>query len=120
MDRMRAVLTAESLKLDDLFRVSAETKAAVLEIVGQTQRRSGWPVYRTLRALGVPRSVFNAWRNREHLEVRLGRRCRVYEILAEEKAAICAFALRHPKIGYRKLTWMMIDAGAACVGESTV
>jgi hypothetical protein len=28
--------------------------------------------------------------------------------------------LQYPKIGYRKLTWMMIDAGVACVGESTV
>jgi transposase InsO family protein len=28
--------------------------------------------------------------------------------------------LRYPKIGYRKLTWMMVDAGTACVGESTV
>jgi transposase InsO family protein len=30
------------------------------------------------------------------------------------------FALQYPKIGYRKLTWMMVDAGVACVGESTV
>jgi hypothetical protein len=26
------------------------------------------------------------------------------------RAAICDFALRYPKIGYRKLTWMMVDA----------
>jgi hypothetical protein len=44
----------------------------------------------------------------------------VYEILPEERAAICEFALRYPKIGYRKLTWMMVDALVACVGESTV
>jgi putative transposase len=44
----------------------------------------------------------------------------VYEALAEERAAICEFALRYPKIGYRKLTWMMVDAQVACVGESTV
>jgi hypothetical protein len=30
------------------------------------------------------------------------------------------FALRFPKIGYRKLTWMMVDAGVASVGESAV
>lgn len=46
--------------------------------------------------------------------------CRVYEVLPEERAAICAFALKYPKIGYRKLTWMMVDAQIACVGESTV
>jgi transposase InsO family protein len=41
-------------------------------------------------------------------------------VLPEERAAICEFALQYPKIGYRKLTWMMVDAGTVCVGESTV
>ena len=41
-------------------------------------------------------------------------------MLPEERTAICEFALVHPKVGYRKLTWMMVDAGIACVGESTV
>ena len=41
----------------------------------------------------------------------------LYELLPEE---ICAFALTFPKIGYRKLTWMMVYAGTVCVGESTV
>jgi len=106
--------------LEDLYRVPAETKAAVMQIVEQTKRRSGWRVYRTLAALGVPRSVFYAWKQRESLEDRVGKPCRVYEVLPEERAAMCEFALRYPKIGYRKLTWMMVDAGAACVGESTV
>jgi transposase InsO family protein len=108
------------LRFDDLSRLSAETKAAVMQIVEQTKRRSGWRVYRTLAALGVPRSVFYAWKKRENLEDRAGKPCRAYEVLPEERAAICEFALQYPKIGYRKLTWMMVDAGAACVGESTV
>ena len=67
MERMRAVIaesTAENLelknRLDDLSRVSAETKAAVMQIVERTKRRSGWRAYRTLAAVGVPRSVFYA------------------------------------------------------------
>jgi putative transposase len=108
------------LKLEDLSRVPAETKAAVMQIVEQTKRRSGWRVYRTLAILGVPRSVFYAWKKRESLEDRVGKPCRVYEVLPEERAAMCEFALRYPKIGYRKLTWMMVDAAVACVGESTV
>jgi putative transposase len=108
------------LKLDDLSRVPAETKAAVMQIVELTKRRSGWRVYRTLAALGVPRSVYYAWKSRESLEDRVGKPCRVYEVLPEERAAICEFALKYTKIGYRKLTWMMVDAGVACVGESTV
>jgi len=91
-----------------------------MQIVAQTKRRSGWPGHRTLAALGVPRSVYYGWRRRECLQDRPGTPCRVYEVLAEERTAICEFALVHPKVGYRKLTWMMVDAGIACVGESTV
>lgn len=130
IERLRAVIaeiTAENLelknkdlKLDDLSRVPAQTKAAVRQIVEQTKRRSGWQVYRTLAALGVPRSVFYAWKKRESLEDRAGKPCRVYEVLPEERAAIGEFALQYPTIGYRKLTWMMVDATVACVGESTV
>ncbi len=104
----------KDLKLEDLSRVPAETKAAVIQIVEQTKRRSGWRVYRTLAALGVPRSVFYACKKRESLEVLVGKPCRVYEVLPEERAAICEFALQYPKIGYRKLTWMMVEAGVAC------
>jgi transposase InsO family protein len=106
--------------LDDLSRVPAQTKALVMQIVTQTKRRSGWRVYRTLAALGVPRSVYYAWKGRENLVDKVGTRCRMYEVLPEERTAICVFALGFPKIGYRKLTWMMVDAGTACVGESTV
>lgn len=91
-----------------------------MQIVAQTKKRSGWSVYRTLAALSVPRSVYYAWKARESLEDRAGKRCRVYEVLPEERTSICEFALRYSKIGYRKLTWMMVDAQVACVGESTV
>jgi putative transposase len=108
------------LRLDDLSRVPAETKKMVLQIVIQSKRRSGWPVSRTLAALGVPRSVYYAWVTRECLQDRVSTPCRAYELLPEERTAICAFALQYPKIGYRKLTWMMVDANVVCVGESTV
>ena len=102
------------------MRVPAETKATVIDIVQQTKSRSGWSAERTLWALGVPRSVYYAWRRRASLEDRTGKPCRMYEVLAEERDAICGFALRFPRVGYRKLTWMMIDAERVCVGESTV
>jgi hypothetical protein len=47
----------------------------------------------------VPRSVYYGWLRRESLEGRPGAPCRVYEALPEERAAICEFALRYPKIG---------------------
>lgn len=42
------------------------------------------------------------------------KRSEVGGLLPEERTAICEFALRYPKIGYRKLTWMMVDAQVAC------
>jgi hypothetical protein len=66
------------LRLDDLARVSAETKAQVMQIVAQTKRRSGWSAYRTLAALGVRRSVYYAWKGRESLVDKVGTRCRLY------------------------------------------
>lgn len=95
-------------------------KATVIKIVEQTKHRSGWPVRRTLAALGIPHSVYYGWSARKSLQDRYGEPCRLYAILPEERAAICAFALEYPKVGYRKLTWMMVDAEVACVGESTV
>jgi transposase InsO family protein len=91
-----------------------------MQIVEKTRRRSGWPVYRTLAALGVPRSVYYAWRSRASLQDRAGKPCRVYEVLPEERRSICEYSLQYPQIGYRKLAWMMVDAQVACVGESTV
>lgn len=91
-----------------------------MQIVAQTKQRSEWPVYRTLAALSVPRSVYYGWKVRESLQDRAGKACRVYEVLPDERGAIYEFALRYPRIGYRKLSWMMVDAQVACVGESTV
>lgn len=100
-----------ALRKDD-----AETEAPVMRIVDQTKRRSGWQAYPTLAALGGPRGVFCPWERRENLGNKAGNPCRVYEVLPAERESICEFALQYPKIGYRKLTWMMVGAGTVCVG----
>ena len=64
--------------------------------------------------------VIYGWQSRSCLYDRSGVPCWVYEVLPEERGAICRYALLHPKVGYRKLTWMTIDSDVACVGESTV
>ncbi len=38
-------------------------------------------MYRTLAALGVPRSVYYAWKSRDDLQDRTAKPCRVYEVL---------------------------------------
>ncbi len=103
--------------------MSAAVKAEVIAWVLKTEQRSGWPLHRILRALGVSRSRYYEWLTRQEadrLEDEASKRAPLTRLLEEEKAAICAFAQRHPKIGYRKLTWMMIDENIVSVDESSV
>ena len=43
-----------------------------------------------------------------------------YRILPEEKEAAVAFALEHPREGYRRLAWMMVDEDVAYLSPSSV
>ena len=36
------------------------------------------------------------------------------------KEAVITYALAHPKEGYRRLAWMMVDADAACLSPASV
>jgi putative transposase len=103
--------------------VPAATKAEVLRVVELTQRRSRWSLAAILAALGVTRSVYFDWRSRSkhgRLEDLPPVAPRLDALLPEEERAIREFALRHPKVGYRKLTWMMVDQCVAYASESAV
>jgi putative transposase len=41
-------------------------------------------------------------------------------VLPEEKDAVIAYALAHPKEGYRRLAWMMVDADIAYLSPASV
>ncbi len=104
-------------------RYSAEQKAAVLQIVDEAVGRTGWTVGRVLKRLGIPRSVYYEWRDRA-VQKRLddlvpGGRC-LSALLPEEKEAVITYALAHPKEGYRRLAWMMVDADMAYVSPTSV
>jgi putative transposase len=106
-----------------LSRVPAATKAEVLRVVAVTQERSGWRLEAVLAALSVSRSVFFEWRARakhNRLEDLPPVAPRLDALLPDEERAIREFALKHPKVGYRKLTWMMIDQCVAYASESAV
>ena len=88
-----------------------------------SSRRSEWPLEPILACLGVPRSVYFSWRARaeEGPLAEIPRGPTSYDrLLPDEVEAIKGFALRHPKTGYRKLTYMMLDQDIACVSESAV
>lgn len=89
-----------------------------------TRRRTDWTVRRVLRRLGFPKSRFYDWKRRgkqERLEDEFpGRSTGVYEILPTEQEAVIAYALAHPREGYRRLAWMMVDEDVAYVSPSSV
>jgi putative transposase len=97
---------------------------AVQGEVELTRRRSGWPARRTLRALGVARSSYYRWKRaqawRRPRPAEPIKPVSVHEALAEEKAAVVAYARAHPAVRHRELAWRMVDEDVAYVSPSTV
>jgi transposase InsO family protein len=76
-----------------------------------------------LRHLGIGRSCYHRWvrRAREgRLEDRWPDPVHLDRLLPEEIDAVVAFALDHPRDGYRRLAWMMVDEDVAYVSPSSV
>jgi transposase InsO family protein len=103
-----------------------ELQERVHEEVGRTRERSGWPAWRTLRALGVSPASYYRWRKAAAANLRDGVGLsgspppQPYEALAEERAAVRAYALKHPELRHRELAWRMVDEDVAYVSPSTV
>lgn len=89
-----------------------------------TRARTGWSLREVLQRLGLPKSRFYDWQRRTRggcLEDRFATgQGSVHGALPEEKAAVIAYALDHPKEGYRRLTWMMVDEDVAFLSPSSV
>ena len=89
-----------------------------------TKERSGWPVGRTLAALGVSRTTYYRWLREEAWAkpqpTEPSQPVQPYEALPEEKAAVKEYALKHPELRHRELTWRMVDDDVAYLGASTV
>ena len=104
-------------------RYSADEKSAVLRIVAQAVDRTGWAVRRILKRLGIARAVYYEWCERAAAkrldDLVSGGRC-LSAVLPEEKHAVMAYALAHPKEGYRRLAWMMVDADVAYLSPASV
>jgi putative transposase len=103
-----------------------ELQERVQEEVELSKRRSGWPVERTLSALGVSRTTYYRWQRAVSVRVEEGHTgpppqpVQPYEALPEEKAAVKEYALKHPELRHRELAWRMVDEDVAYVSSSTV
>lgn len=92
--------------------------------MARTQERTGWSLGQILKRLGLARSRFYEWQRRVQ-EARLDDRFStgqgsVHGVLPEERRAVVDFALKHPKEGYRRLAWMMVDEDVAYLSPSSV
>lgn len=91
--------------------------------VEQAQRRSGMPVRESLSHLEVSRSSYYRWKREESWKQE--RRqvvvpVQAFEALPEEKHAVREYALAHPEVRHRELSWRMIDEEVVCLSSSTV
>jgi putative transposase len=104
-------------------RLTAADKATVLDLVRRTVERTDWTVTRVLRQLAMPRARYYEWSRRARADELQDRRPVMpsfVAILPEEKEAVVGYALAHPKDGYRRLTWQMVDADVAYLSPSSV
>src|SRR4029078_13193146 len=82
---------------------------------------SGVSVRRTLVCRGVLPTSYYRWRK----EAARGktpappRSVQAYEATVEEKRAVRAYALKHPRIRHRELALRMVDEEVACLNPST-
>jgi transposase InsO family protein len=109
--------------VDETTRFSAAAKAELLALVRVTRTRTGWTVRRILKAIGLTRARYRDWVKRAAREALVDRPPIASlrdGILAEEKAAVKEYALAHPKDGYRRLAWQMVDADVAYLSPSSV
>ena len=79
------------------------------------------PMARLLGWLGLSRGKYHAWRARRGTcNGHNGAQPRHFWLLAHERDAIIAFATAHPLEGYRRLSYMMLDADVVAVSPSSV
>jgi len=90
----------------------------VIDDLAIQKARSGLTLWRLLKLYGIKRSTYYGWFNEVERDKRERQHCR--SPLPEEVKAVLEFRALHRDIGYRKLTWLMNDAGVAFLAESTV
>lgn len=92
-----------------------------MDFVSRWSEKTGIPASRFIGWLGIAKSKFHNWRERygkanEHN----AKVPRDFWLEQWERKAIIDFHLAHPDEGYRRLTFMMLDADVAAVGPTSV
>ena len=85
----------------------------LLETVRQAQQRAGGSVEESLARLGLPAATYYRWQERERRGCLADQvvvpRLRGRPATPEEVQAVREFAYAHPRTGYKRLAWQMVD-----------
>ena len=96
---------------------SSEEKELILASIERVQQMTRVPVKVILGHLGLPPTTYYRWRHREatgSLSDRIASpQRRVWPPIPQEIDSVCSYALEYPQIGYKRLTWQMIDDDVA-------
>lgn len=96
----------------------------MLQTVEEAHRLTGRPLRQILGDLGLASATYYRWENRAQTDALADRtvtpRRRALSPTPAEVDAVCAFALRHPTMGYKRLAWLMLDDEVACLRPSQV
>ena len=101
--------------------MSQKVRDEVVDFVTRWSRETDIPVARLVEWLEINQSKYYDWRRRygqanEHN----GRVPRTFWLQEWEREAIIDFYREHPDEGYRRLTYMMIDAGVVAASPSSI
>lgn len=98
-----------------------DTRDRVVDFVAGWSQKTGIPASRLLGWLGLARSKFHDWKGRYgKVNEHNGPVPRDFWLEPSEKEAIVRFYQEHPDEGYRRLTFMMLDADVVAVGPTSV
>lgn len=89
----------------------------------QARRRSSMNTTEALRHLGVSRSSYFRWKKEEpwrKAESVVVKPAQAFAALPEERNAVVKYALEHPGVRHRELSWRMVDEDVAYLSMSTV
>jgi len=101
--------------------VPHDTRDTIIEYVRRWSGRTEIPAKRFVAWLGIAEGKFYDWRNRfGKVNEHNAWVPRDWWLTGAEKVAIVQFAQAHPLEGYRRLTFMMLDADVVAVSPASV
>ena len=102
------------------MRVKPEIRDEVVTALKELHVLTKLPMSQLIRWTGVSRSKYYHWVSELGAPVQERKSIpRSHWLLLEERAAIVAYAKKHPGEGYRRLSYMMIDEDIVCASPSS-